>query len=88
MESLGYVHMQDMSAQALDRLHLDLDAENQSREGVVIDLRNNTGGFVNAYALDVFARRALPEDDGARRVRKLRRERRLASAPWKRRRCW
>jgi C-terminal processing protease CtpA/Prc len=54
---LGYVHMQDMSAQALDRLHLDLDAENHSREGVVIDIRNNSGGFVNAYALDVFTRR-------------------------------
>ncbi len=54
---LGYVHMQDMSAQALDRLHLDLDAENQTREGVVIDIRNNSGGFVNAYALDVFTRR-------------------------------
>jgi Tol biopolymer transport system component/C-terminal processing protease CtpA/Prc len=54
---LGYVHMQDMSAQALDRLHLDLDAENHSRQGVVIDIRNNNGGFVNAYALDVFTRR-------------------------------
>jgi tricorn protease len=54
---LGYVHMNDMSAEALDRLYLDLDAENFGREGVVIDVRNNNGGFVNAYALDVFARR-------------------------------
>jgi Tol biopolymer transport system component/C-terminal processing protease CtpA/Prc len=53
---LGYVHMFDMSDSALSQLYLDLDVENQSREGVVIDVRNNNGGFVNMYALDVFAR--------------------------------
>ncbi|MGV3710629.1 MAG: S41 family peptidase, partial [Gemmatimonas sp.] len=54
---LGYVHMFDMGQGSLDQLHLDLDAENHSREGVVVDVRNNNGGFVNAYAIDVFARR-------------------------------
>ena len=54
---LGYVHMLDMSAGALAQLHADLDAENAARAGVVIDVRNNNGGFVNAYALDVFTRR-------------------------------
>jgi len=54
---LGYVHMADMSAGALAQLHLDLDAENHSRQGVVVDVRNNNGGFVNVYAIDVFARR-------------------------------
>jgi C-terminal processing protease CtpA/Prc len=53
---LGYVHMFDMSESALTQLYLDLDVENQSRDAVVIDVRNNNGGFVNMYALDVFAR--------------------------------
>ncbi len=55
---LGYVHMYDMSAEALSQLSLDLDADNHAREGVVVDVRNNNGGFVNAYALDVFTRKA------------------------------
>jgi Tol biopolymer transport system component/C-terminal processing protease CtpA/Prc len=54
---LGYVHMEDMGEGSLERLHLDLDSENQAREGVVIDIRNNNGGFVNAMALDIFTRR-------------------------------
>jgi tricorn protease len=54
---LGYVHLFDMSEQALNQLYLDLDAENQSKEGVVVDVRNNNGGFVNAYALDVLSRK-------------------------------
>lgn len=54
---LGYVHMLNMSAEALEQLYIDLDAQNLTKEGVIIDIRNNNGGFVNAYALDVFARR-------------------------------
>ena len=55
---LGYVHMFDMSAGALAQLYLDLDVENMGREGVVVDVRNNNGGFVNVYAIDVLARRS------------------------------
>jgi Tol biopolymer transport system component len=54
---LGYVHMFDMGAGSLAQLYVDLDAENQARDGVVIDVRHNNGGFVNAYAIDVFARK-------------------------------
>jgi Tol biopolymer transport system component len=54
---LGYVHMADMGYESLLRLQTDLDADNLSREGVVFDVRNNNGGFVNAYALDVLSRR-------------------------------
>jgi Tol biopolymer transport system component/C-terminal processing protease CtpA/Prc len=54
---LGYVHMLDMSGNALTQLAIDLDTENQARDGVVIDVRNNNGGFVNVYAIDVLSRR-------------------------------
>jgi tricorn protease len=55
---LGYAHMPDMSAQSLEQLFVDLDAENHAKDGVVIDVRNNNGGFVNVYAIDMLARRS------------------------------
>lgn len=56
---LGYAHMPDMSAQSLDQLFIDLDADNHGKDGVVIDVRNNNGGFVNVYAIDMLARRSF-----------------------------
>lgn len=55
---LGYAHMYDMTSSSLAQFYVDLDAENQAKEGVVIDVRHNNGGFVNVYAIDVLARRS------------------------------
>ena len=54
---LGYVHLQDMGEGSLAQLTIDLDTENQARDGVVIDIRNNNGGFVDPYVTDLFSRR-------------------------------
>ena len=52
----------------MSQLYVDLDVENRRKDGVVIDIRNNNGGFVNPYAIDVFARRGYlqftPRDFG------------------------
>jgi hypothetical protein len=53
---LGYVHMFDMGGGALAQLNLDLDSEMHEKDAVVFDVRNNNGGFVNGYALDVLSR--------------------------------
>jgi tricorn protease len=53
---LGYVHMNDMGGNAIAQLNLDLDADSHAKEGVVLDIRFNNGGFVNGYALDVLSR--------------------------------
>jgi Tol biopolymer transport system component/C-terminal processing protease CtpA/Prc len=54
---LGYVHIPDMSDASLAQLYIDLDAQNEGREGVVIDVRNNNGGYINGRVLDVFSRK-------------------------------
>jgi tricorn protease len=54
---LGYVHIAAMGDADLSQLYLDLDVQNQSKQGVVIDVRNNNGGYVNGRVIDVFARR-------------------------------
>jgi tricorn protease len=54
---VGYVHMQAMGDDNLRQLYLDLDASNESKQAVIVDVRNNNGGYINGYALDVFTRR-------------------------------
>ncbi len=54
---LGYVHIAAMGDADLAQLYQDLDAQNQSKQGVVVDIRNNNGGYVNGRVIDVFARR-------------------------------
>jgi C-terminal processing protease CtpA/Prc/Tol biopolymer transport system component len=54
---LGYVHIPSMSEGSLTQFIRDLDQENHARDGVVVDVRDNNGGFVNVYAIDVLARR-------------------------------
>ena len=54
---LGYVHLPDMSSNSLSQLYVDLDAQNEGKEGVIIDIRNNNGGFINPYVVDVLSRR-------------------------------
>jgi C-terminal processing protease CtpA/Prc len=54
---LGYVHIPDMGSGSLAQLYVDLDVQNQQKEGVVVDIRNNNGGFINPYVIDVLSRR-------------------------------
>jgi C-terminal processing protease CtpA/Prc len=54
---LGYVHLPDMGSGSLSQLYVDLDVQNQSKAGVVVDIRNNNGGFINPYVIDILSRR-------------------------------
>ena len=54
---LGYVHIAAMGDHDLAQLYVDLDVQNETKQGVVIDVRNNNGGYVNGRVIDVFARR-------------------------------
>jgi tricorn protease len=54
---LGYVHIAAMGDPDLTQLYRDLDVQNQEKQGVIIDVRNNNGGYVNGRVIDVFARR-------------------------------
>lgn len=54
---LGYVHLPDMGQGTLNQLYVDLDVQNQAKEGVIIDVRNNNGGFINPYVIDILSRK-------------------------------
>lgn len=54
---LGYVHIEEMSYGAYQQFLADLDVEIHSKEGVVLDIRYNSGGHISTFILDVLARR-------------------------------
>lgn len=54
---LGYVHIAAMGDSDLAQLYVDLDVLNQAKQGVIVDVRNNNGGYVNGRVIDVFARK-------------------------------
>lgn len=54
---VGYVHIPDMGSDSLAKFYTDLDVQNRERAAVIVDVRNNTGGFVDPYAIDVVTRR-------------------------------
>jgi Tol biopolymer transport system component/C-terminal processing protease CtpA/Prc len=53
---IGYVHLIDMSSESLAKFYTDLDTENRAKRAVIVDVRNNEGGFVDPYAIDVLTR--------------------------------
>ncbi|MEZ5346546.1 MAG: S41 family peptidase [Pyrinomonadaceae bacterium] len=55
---LGYIHLPDMGSGTLAQVYVDLDVINQKKQGVVVDIRNNNGGFINPYVIDIFARQS------------------------------
>ena len=61
---LGYIHLPDMSSNTLEQIYVDLDVENQKKEGVVVDIRNNNGGFINPYVIDILSRKGYLTMEG------------------------
>lgn len=61
---LGYIHLPDMSSSTLEQIYVDLDVENQKKQGVVVDIRNNNGGFINPYVIDIFSRKGYLTMEG------------------------
>jgi Tol biopolymer transport system component/C-terminal processing protease CtpA/Prc len=55
---LGYVHIRAMSFQYYAQLLVDLDAQQHGKEGVLVDVRFNPGGYVAPFILDLLLRRS------------------------------
>jgi len=53
---LGYVHLYNMGPDTLSQLAIEVDSSTYSRQGLVIDIRNNYGGAADGHVLDIFSR--------------------------------
>lgn len=55
---LGYVHIRAMSFECYSQLLVDLDAQQHGKNGVLVDVRFNGGGYVAPFILDLLLRRS------------------------------
>ncbi|MGE3663097.1 MAG: PDZ domain-containing protein [Pseudonocardia sp.] len=58
---LGYLHVPDMDADGWAQLHRDLSRET-ARDGLVVDVRANRGGYISPIVLEKLARRVIGWD--------------------------
>lgn len=56
---LGYVHVREMTYNAYQQFLVNLDVETHSKEGIVLDIRYNRGGYIATFILDVLTRRSV-----------------------------
>jgi C-terminal processing protease CtpA/Prc len=56
---LGYVHIPAMTYDAYQQFLSDLDTEAHGKEGLVLDIRFNSGGHTATFFLDVLTRRGV-----------------------------
>lgn len=48
---LGYIHIQAMNVPSLERFEMELYSEAHGKDGLVVDVRNNGGGWTTDYLL-------------------------------------
>lgn len=56
---IGYVHIRKMSYDAYQQFLTDLDVEMHHKDGLVVDIRFNSGGHTATFILDVLMRRSI-----------------------------
>jgi C-terminal processing protease CtpA/Prc len=55
---LGYVHIRAMAFEYYAQLLVDLDVQQHGKDGVLVDVRFNGGGYVAPFILDLLVRRS------------------------------
>ncbi|APF18700.1 peptidase S41 [Caldithrix abyssi DSM 13497] len=65
---LGYIHIRAMGLKSLEQFEMELYAEGHGKEGLIIDVRNNGGGWIADYLLNMLEIKnhavTIPRDGG------------------------
>ncbi len=65
---LGYIHIRAMSNPSLEQFEMELYAEGHGKDGLIIDVRNNGGGWIADYLLNMLEIKnhaiTVPRDGG------------------------